>query len=379
MERHTVSTEELRDWLDHKQPVTVLDVRPVEERQEWSIPGIPGSTHVDAYDALRAGDAGALAGADLPDSDTPVVTVCGAGKTSLIAANQLSDRGFEAYSLEGGMKAWSLAWNTAELSLPGSTTRVIQVRRTGKGCLSYLVASDGEAGVIDASVDPQVYRRLADEHRCKITQVLDTHIHADHLSRSRALAGQTGARLFLPGQDRVAYEFTPLRDGDVLLIGKATLRTLHTPRHTAESVCYLLDDQVLFTGDTLFLRSIGRPDLKASADEARVRAGALHQSLTSLFELLRTTPGDFLVLPAHTSEPVPFDGRPIVAPLALVRQHLDILDLSEEAFTEEILSHIPPTPPNHERIVELNVAGILPASESNLTNLEAGANRCAIS
>src|SRR5689334_20223888 len=80
-------------------------------------------------------------------TDRPVVTVCAAGKTSQIAAEQLASRGLQVFSLEGGMKAWSLAWNTAEVPLPRSSVRVIQVRRTGKGCLSYLIG-DGETATV---------------------------------------------------------------------------------------------------------------------------------------------------------------------------------------------------------------------------------------
>jgi len=130
MTRTTVSVEALREMLDHGEPVTVLDIRPVAERVEWAI---PGSTHIDVYKALKAQDSRALEDIELP-SKQPVVTVCGAGKTSLIAAGQLRTKGYDAASLEGGMKAWSLAWNVAEV--PGgelSEARVLQVRRTGKG------------------------------------------------------------------------------------------------------------------------------------------------------------------------------------------------------------------------------------------------------
>ena len=129
MTRTTISVEALREMLDHGDPVTVLDIRPVAERVEWAI---PGSTHVNAYKALKAQDPHALEGIELPGGQ-PVVTVCGAGKTSLIAAEQLRTKGFEAASLEGGMKAWSLAWNDAEVAVERSEARVFQLRRTGKG------------------------------------------------------------------------------------------------------------------------------------------------------------------------------------------------------------------------------------------------------
>src|SRR5579859_6557829 len=127
----TITVETLREWLEEGRPVTMLDVRPAAERAEWFI---PGSLHVDAYDALKAHDPDALMSFELPNSN-PVVTICAAGKTSQIASEQLAARGIHGYSLEGGMKAWSLAWNTAELVVPESNVHIIQLRRTGKGCL----------------------------------------------------------------------------------------------------------------------------------------------------------------------------------------------------------------------------------------------------
>jgi len=187
----TLTVETLRDWLAEGRPLTMLDVRPATERAEW---WIPGSLHVDVYDRLKTGDHTALADVELP-ADTPVVPICAAGKTSLIAAEQLRARGVDTLSLEGGMRAWSLAWNTAEVPVPSSTATVLQVRRTGKRCLSYLIGADGVAAVIDPSLDPAVYLDLARQHGWRITHVLETHLHADHLSRARQLAAQAGAAL----------------------------------------------------------------------------------------------------------------------------------------------------------------------------------------
>src|SRR2546422_4281789 len=187
----TISTEALRELLERGAAVTVPDVRPAVGGAEWAI---PGSVHADAYDALRRGDPTALADFR-PTNGDRVVTVCAAGKTSMLAAERLRARGLDAVSLEGGMRAWSLAWNTAEVPCPRSTARIVQLRRTGKGCISYLIGSNGDAVVIDASLDPQIYRRVADEHGWRIPAGLATHVHADHLSRARALAVDTGARL----------------------------------------------------------------------------------------------------------------------------------------------------------------------------------------
>ena len=176
----------------------------------------------------------------------------------------------------------------------------------------------------------------------------------------------------MPRQDRATFSFAPLEDGDIITVGQATLTALATPGHTLESISYLLDRQGLFTGDTLFLNAVGRPDLEASAVESRTRAQFLYRSLKRLVAL----PGNPLILPGHTSQPVPFNGAAIAAPLAEVLGGLQSLTLTEDAFVEFLLSRIPPTPPNHAAIVELNESGELP--EGDLTELEAGANRCAI-
>jgi rhodanese-related sulfurtransferase len=119
----------LRDMLERGERVTVVDVRKGEDHADWSV---PGSVHVDAYDALNAGDERAMEGLELPDG-APVVTVCGRGRSSAVAAEQLRRRGYEAFSLEGGMGAWILAWNTADVPLPEARAEVVQMRRTGKG------------------------------------------------------------------------------------------------------------------------------------------------------------------------------------------------------------------------------------------------------
>ena len=366
---NTVDAETLRSWLEEGRPVIVLDVRSAADRASWAI---PGSLHVDAYADLKANNIHALDGVALP-ADVPVVTVCNVGHVSQTASKQLQARGIKASSLEGGMRAWSLSWNTADVPLPSSKAQVIQIRRVGKGCLSYLIGSEKEALVIDASLEPEVYLNTARSYGWSITAVLDTHIHADHLSRSRLLAEQSGATVYLPNQERVMYAFTALRHGSIIKVGEASLMVIQTPGHTTESMCYLLDRQALFTGDTLFLQGVGRPDLHASAEEARAHAQLLHHSLHHHLLLL---PARTLVLPGHTNTPTPFDKIPLTASLSDLRNQVKLLQLSESEFVETLVSRIPPVPPNHERIIELNEAGSL---IENPIELEAGANNCAVS
>src|SRR5438876_30131 len=247
----------------------------------------------------------------------------------------------------------------AEWSIPGSVHAD-----------AYDALRRGDPTVL-ADLHPQVYHRVADEHGWRIRTVLETHVHADHLSRARALAVETGARLCLPTTARVSFQYAPLKDGDTVRVGSAGLRVFHTPGHTPESACYLLNERALFTGDTLFLAAVGRPDLEATTDESRRRAHVLHASLQRLVAL----PPETVVLPAHASEPLAFDRRPISATMREVQERTSLLRETEERFVSQILTRLPPTPPNHHRIVARNQARTLP---DDPTELEAGANRCAV-
>ncbi len=365
--KYSIDTTILRDWLDNHSDVLVLDVRPADQRKEWQI---PGSIHIDAYQRLKENDLSVLDEIRVPEN-TKVVTVCAAGRTSQIASDALRAKGIEAYSLEGGMKAWTSAWNTA--LIPDVKATIIQVRRTGKGCLSYIIGSENEAVVIDASLDIEVYQTLATQRSWKIRYVLDTHIHADHLSRSFRLAEITGAELFMPQQNKLQYPFNPINSSTQLKFGASILKAIPTPGHTLESFTYQLNENYLLTGDTLFTDGVGRPDLKANEEEAKYRAGLLYDSLMTLIQFPEAT----LILPGHTGKPVPFDGNPIADTILKVKEIVTALGLSKEDFITNILSKIPPNPLNYLKVVEMNLVGDI--DSINPEEVEAGANRCGIS
>ena len=213
------------------------------------------------------------------------------------------------------MKAWSMAWNKAELKLE-EDIQLIQVRRTGKGCLSYIIASKGLALIIDPSLPIDDYEKILKEKNLQLKYILETHIHADHLSRAKLLAEKYNVELLLPEKSKVQFSFTPVKNGDLIKLNEIRLEVLYTPGHTLESTCFLVNEKVLITGDTLFINGVGRPDLKADANEAKEKAKLLYNSLQKLLALK----DDIIVLPAHTSQPIEFDDKVVQTSLGNIKK-----------------------------------------------------------
>jgi glyoxylase-like metal-dependent hydrolase (beta-lactamase superfamily II)/rhodanese-related sulfurtransferase len=365
--KNIITAETLRNWLDSNDPVYILDVRPLSQREEWKI---PGSHYLDAYKRLNDGDMSVLDEIRIPEN-AKVVTVCAAGRTSQIAANALREKGVDAVSLDGGMKGWSKAWNIARKQF--SDFEILQVRRTGKGCLSYIISSNNEAIIVDASLPATIYEELIRRYKLSVKYVIETHIHADHLSRSRHLADLFKVPLFLPVPNNVKYLHEPITEDTIFKIGTITLKALSTPGHTIESYSFYVENAILLTGDTLFINGVGRPDLKADREQTRVKAGLLYRSLQYLLSL----PGPIQLFPAHTSNPIEFDGAVITTTISEARKNISLLNTTENEFIDVLLEKIPPTPANYLSIVEKNLTGSFSEFESE--DLEAGANRCAIS
>ncbi|AYQ31922.1 MBL fold metallo-hydrolase [Runella sp. SP2] len=361
-----IDSQTLSNWLKAGKNVSILDIRSLSERAEWRI---PQSLHADVYDALKAGNEKALDFLSF-DKNIPVVSLCAGGKLSLFATEILSRKGYEAYSLSGGMKAWNYAWDTAIVQMENVT--ILQIRRVAKGCLSYLIGSGEQAMVIDASLDPYVYMNLATENGWKIEYATDTHIHADYVSRTKELVQASGAKHLMIGTANVLYDFVPVTNEEIIKIGDTHLQVLHTPGHTYESVSWVLTDKALFTGDTLFTDGIGRPDLKADEEESKSKAIMLFSSLQQLMAF----DSRMMVFPAHVSKSIVLGQEAITATLEQLKNDIAALSLEKQDFVNGILANLPPTPPNYLTIAEINRKGN--STEYNLADLEAGANRCAI-
>jgi glyoxylase-like metal-dependent hydrolase (beta-lactamase superfamily II) len=357
----TITAGELVAMLDEHDDVVVLDVREPDEFEAWSIPASVNVPLGSVSSRL----------AELPRGAV-IVTVCAVGTRAATASEQLARAGVDSLVLDGGMAAWSRLYDEAVLDAGGAT--VVQVRRRGKGCLSYLVGVGGAAAVIDPSSDIAEYVTRANARGWRIGHVFDTHLHADHVSGARALAAATGAVLVLNPADRFGFEFEALSDGMHVPIADGiglTVSVLSTPGHTKGSTVYVLGESAAFTGDTLFLESVGRPDL---ADQATAFAHALYRSL---HDKLLTLPDETMVLPAHFSSAVGVGRGVVGAPLGVLKAQLWQLSADEDAFVAWAVGSVAARPPHYETIVATNLVGS-PLGADERASLEAGPNRCAV-
>jgi hydroxyacylglutathione hydrolase len=180
------------------------------------------------------------------------------------------------------------------------------VKQLYTGCLSeaaYYIESNGEAAIIDPLRDIEVYLQLAKERNSQIKYIFETHFHADFVSGHLDLAKATGATIVYGPKTETKFPVYVAKDGESFPLGAVSLTVLHTPGHTLESTCYLLKDDTgkehaVFTGDTLFVGDVGRPDLAQKGEELTMDdlAGMMYDSLQ---QKIMTLPDDVLVYPAH--------------------------------------------------------------------------------
>jgi hydroxyacylglutathione hydrolase len=227
------------------------------------------------------------------------------------------------------------------------------------GCASYLVGDldAGEAVLVDPAYAIEPYLAEAERHGVRITRVLETHTHADHVSGHGRFALEHGIPVSVHADAGAEFAHDPLADGDEIAVGAERIRCLHTPGHRPEHCCFLIDGALL-TGDSLFVGSVARPDL---AVEAREGAEGLFHSLHRLLEL----PDDVAVYPGHVAGSLCGAGMSSdpSSTIGAERRGNTLLAIATiNEFVDCTVGTATPRPPNMERIVELNRGPFLAAS-----------------
>ncbi|ABH00876.1 possible hydroxyacylglutathione hydrolase (plasmid) [Rhodococcus jostii RHA1] len=353
----------------------ILDVRSTDDFQAGKVEGprpVP-TRHVPVYRVMEELEEQAAA------TREGAVIVCGQGNGSELVAEEFEALGVRTRSLAGGTDAWNRLLVPVEITgLPGDV-RVWQFQRPAKACLSYLVGvPGGNAVIVDPTRSPEPYLELAQVHDMAVTHVVDTHVHADHISGGPAVAARLGAEYHLPPEDAggiVPFPNRPLKDGDQLDLGSAVVRamTMHLPGHTPGTTALLVSETVLLVGDTVFVRGLGRPDLTGQADELA------RDLFRSVHERLRPLDPRTIIAPAHwsSSEEINTDGL-VTTTLDEVFTATLLNERAIERFVEQIVSSLPAAPQSYDTIRRVNAGQITPGDDE-IEVLDVGRNQCAAS
>ena len=363
----TMTADEFKKRLDEGKVPFIFDLRNTDEFKGWRLEGRSPIEMLNIPQEEFVGEEERHLG-KLP-KDLPIVTFCAHGDAAQYSADILRQHGFSAVALEGGMDRWSEYY---EHRLASARPVVHQIYRAAKGCISYLAISGSSAVVIDAPRHVTNVMVLAEQLKVTVLHVLDTHLHADHISGGREIARLTGAEYHVNPFDvqDVSYSFSPLRDGERILLGTSVIEVIHSPGHTPGSTSFLLDNTHLFSGDIIMKESIGRPDLGGMSE---AWATELHQTLFKRFAMLAD---DVIVLPAHSTGLHEQDENGLVTLTMGQARQGDLYQVQElPAFLDYIRSSIPENPSRYQDIRKVNL-GVLQADEARQKELEIGKNLC---
>jgi glyoxylase-like metal-dependent hydrolase (beta-lactamase superfamily II) len=308
----------------------------------------------------------------------PIRAICAKEGSSKFVTEILESRGYtDLGHLLGGIKAWGNL--LTPVLLHGSGYELYQFRRPGKASCSYGLVFGGEMMLFDPSRNVEFYQQFAADHGVRIVKSFETHKQADYISGGPALARNHGVEML--GNDAdfggAAFPFTPVADGQIFgfASGGPQVKALHTPGHTPGSTCYLIDNTYLVSGDTVFIESVGRPDL---GGQAETWSKYLFNTLNTV---IKTLPPTTKILPAHWMDWS--EARPdlaFVASLdAVIKRNLDIFAMNDEQdFYAFIKGNMRPQPPEYAIIREIN-AGLREETDEKQEVLDLGKNECAAS
>ena len=381
-----ISAIELKEALDTgtqgqvHDNLFLLDVREPNEYAEWHI---ENSVNIPLEKLSNEETLSKI------PKDKEIITICPRGNRATIGKYMIQRYGYNVKVLEGGLIAWSTEIEQAYKEFKISDSKkvnLVQIRRIGKGCISYIIESDKEIAVIDPVFPIENYiQTAANKFNANIIRVYDTHQHADHISAAKALAQETNAKLYKSSYEQYedkdnqnssssSLSIEKLFDGNVHKIGSISLKVIHTPGHTPGSLSFVIEDKLLFIGDTLFVDGIGRPDLRDKAEEF---AGNLYNTIQ---EKILQLPDDILVLSAHFEKDVKTDEI-LASTLGEIKNKSHFLgtNISKEEFVKKISSKVMTTPPNYKDIISINKGSKdSTLSSSEVFDLEMGPNRCSI-
>ena len=380
MELQSYRAEDLFAWVTQKgNDFTLLDVRNNEEFGRFKVEGPFLSKMVNIpYIEFIEMEEESVAKVQVPKDESIRIVCAKEGSAKYVAEILVSNGWKDVRYLEGGIKTWG---NMLAPKLVGSPDgyKLYQFIRPGKASCSYGLIYGDEMAVFDPSRNIEFYQNFAVENGCKLLKTFETHLQADYISGSRQLALNAGAQIVAHQNDfqGAAFDYKALKDQEVFKFTKGgpEIKAIHTPGHTPGSTCYLIDNKYLVSGDTIFVLSIGRPDLGGKAEEwSKLLFKKLKNSIAGLDDGLVILPGHYMEWSEANDEQMFLDT------LGSIRQkNANIYGIREEAeFVKFIQDNMRKQPDEYAQIRKVN-AGLLDVDDEDQEIMDLGKNECAAS
>ncbi|MEE8107500.1 MAG: MBL fold metallo-hydrolase [Planctomycetota bacterium] len=374
-----ITCEELARSLEAGKNLHLLDIRTPDRIATMRIELVPPErSHQVVGDDLLSMIEPHVVGVE---HDDQLAVICNRGIQSRPVTQLLRSQGYEAASVRGGMAAWMTALVERPLVAPEGLDHLIQFDRIGKGSLSYVLVRHGEALLIDPPKKGLGMLEAAARLGARVIGVADTHAHADYISGGPLLSAHLGVPYYLHAKDAVypydgrkgVIDFVPMEHFDAIPVGDAEIEIDHTPGHTEGSCSFRLGRRVVFTGDFIFIDSVGRPDL---GDKTEAWTKILWKSLE---RTKAEWPGALMIMPAHyASDEERNSDRTVFRTLSRLREDNRPLRIEdEETFTDWVMRRTGSFPEAYRSIKAINL-GLLKLPEEEEQILEIGRNACAL-
>jgi len=369
------SADDLFSFLTQKEDIIVLDVRNEEDFGRFSVEGpFPfDMVNVPYFDFMEEEDASVAK----VSHDKPVKVVCAKEGSAQYVGEILMNHGFKDVAfLTGGIKTWGNMLTPKRIN-PGSDDYALyQFIRPAKASCNYGLLYKGEMVNFDPSRNYDFYQSFADSQNVKIVRTFETHLQADYISGSKKIADVTGAEIMANVGDfkDASFQYSGVKDGESYSVGGdgPEIKVLHSPGHTPGSTSYIIDDKYFITGDTVFILSVGRPDLGGKAEEWSVMLfDTLTNKVQNLDKKLKVLPGHFMEWNEAN------DSLLFVENLGeVIHRNAGVFKIATpENFTQYIMDNMRKSPEIYGEIRKVNV-GWLDVDMNEADIMDLGKNEC---
>ncbi|MGD1974571.1 MAG: MBL fold metallo-hydrolase [Desulfobacterales bacterium] len=380
MEVQSYTAEELFDWVTQPgHDFTLLDVRNNEEFGRFKVEGPHLSKILNhPYIEFIEKEEEAVDQLQVSKAESIRIVCAKEGSAKYVAEILLNNGWQDVKILEKGIKSWGNLL-TPKLVAPQNGYSLYQFIRPGKASCSYGLICGDEMVVFDPSRDAEYYQNFAKKHNARIIKTFETHLQADYISGSQRLHSDTGAEIVGHQDDfkDAVFEYRGVNDQDIFRFANEgpEIKAIHTPGHTPGSTSYLIDDKYLVTGDTIFILSIGRPDLGGKAKEwSKLLHKTLRTKIAGMDDNLLILPGHYLDWREANSDNVFVDTMG-----SIKANNANIYGIAEEEeFVRFIEDNMRKQPDVYGEIRKVN-AGILEVDDEEQEVMDLGKNECAAS